>query len=102
MANTKAAHHRGTFQRAGEKIRAKAYADPTYRCPRCGLTLAEFRARHPRRNWRWQAGHKVTSEIGGELRAEHGHCNASHGASYGNRQRRLRKPRPTLKVSRAW
>ena len=101
MAYTKAAHHRGTFQRAGDKVKARAYADATTVCPRCGLTLDQARQRWGR-YIKWEAGHVNAGERDGELRAEHNRCNRSHGATLGNRQRRLKRPRPTLKVSRPW
>jgi len=88
----KPAHYRGRYHVDARRVRRDAYADPATRCRRCGLTLAEFRARHPGRNWRWAAGHVVDGQPGGRLVAEHGYCNSSAGAAMGNR-RRARTPR---------
>lgn len=100
----KAPHHRGTFHVEGRKVRAAANADPTSRCWRCRLTLAQARAR-----WgahvHWQAGHLRTGQAGGALRAECSHCNASHGATHGNRQRGKARRTPRLDPlnrSRRW
>lgn len=83
----KPAHHRGTHQVRARKVVAAANANPDTRCWRCGQPA---RPGDP-----WQAGHVIDGQVDGELRPEHRSCNASAGATYGNRLRR----HPT---SRAW
>lgn len=79
-------HHMGDFDRRGRLIRAAAYANPATRCWRCGLTLEERRATHPRA--RWTAGHLIDGQTGGAMAAECSPCNYSNGASMGNRMRK--------------
>lgn len=83
MSGRPKAHHRGTHQADSARIRDAAYRDPTTRCRRCGLTLAEKRLEKP--NDGWDAGHPEIGEVG--LAAEHISCNRSAGASHGNRMR---------------
>lgn len=99
---TKPAHYGGSYHIASRKVRQAANADPTYRCPRCGLTRDEGRAR-----WgaggNWDAGHRQAGEIGGPLRAEHAHCNRSHGQKLSVISKRRRARTGTdRKVSRRW
>ena len=79
------AHNRSHYQthdykRRSVAVRAKANADPTTRCWRCGQGA---RPADP-----WVSGHTVDSDSSYPLAAEHQSCNASAGASYGNRKRR--------------
>lgn len=84
------AHHQGSYHRRAAVVRARAYADPTTRCWRCGLTLAE----HPRHKAgtpaRWTAGHVIDGQVDGPLAPEASTCNASAGATYGNAKREPR------------
>ena len=76
-------HYRDGWNRRAKAICDAAYADPSTRCRRCGLTVAEFRAEHPDkgpRSWRWQAGHVVDGDSRYPAVPEHGHCNMSAGA----------------------
>lgn len=89
-------HHRGQYQQAAARVRARAYANPDTRCWRCGLRLHDHA---PHRNGtpaRWTAGHVIDGLVGGPLLPESSTCNTSAGAAYGNRRRR---PIPT---SRPW
>ena len=81
-------HYRGDYARRAAAVRGRAYADPTTRCWRCGLTLAE----HGRK---WQAGHLNDGQIGGPLAAECEGCNTSAGARLLNARRRNLNLRPT-------
>jgi hypothetical protein len=83
-------HYTGNYTRRARLLRQAANANPDTRCWRCGRTLPEHpphRSGHPPR---WQAGHVVDSQVNGALAPEASTCNASAGASYGNR---LREPR---------
>jgi hypothetical protein len=93
----KAPHHSGTHQRRAARLKARADADPTTRCWRCGKTLADHA---PHRNGKpatWTAGHPDGYEgvPDAPLLPEASTCNYSHGATYGNRQRKRRTLRPT-------
>lgn len=90
MGKAKAPHHRGNYQAAAAKVRAKANADPTTRCWRCGQLA---RPGDP-----WTAGHINDGQTGGPLRAEHASCNYSAGAQLGN----ARRSRTTLRTTRQW
>jgi hypothetical protein len=69
-------------------------ANPSTRCWRCGLTLAEIRARTPRsKRVVWQAGHTVDGDNSFPLAAECNVCNEAAGARYGNRKRGLNPSR---------
>ena len=72
------------FRRVSPIIRAAANANPATRCRRCGLTLAERRRTHP--NATWDCGHP-DRDIDTGYAAECSHCNRSHGATVGNRNR---------------
>lgn len=72
-------------------------------CGRCGQPI-DLRLRHPHPQ-SWTAGHIIDlalrpdlAEDRNNLRPEHLHCNASAGATAGNR----RRGRPTLNTSRTW
>ncbi len=80
MSGHRKAWHSGSYQRQAAAVRARADADPATRCWRCGRTRAEHRSK-------WQAGHVIDGQVGGELRAECTPCNASAGAVRGNRMR---------------
>lgn len=82
MSGAKRAHYRGSYQRQARAVRAQANADPTTRCGRCGLTLAEHRD-----GATWDAGHVNDGQIGGPLQPEASTCNRSAGAALGNRRR---------------
>lgn len=88
VAKVKGAHHRGSYQVQAKRVRDRANADPTTLCWRCGQPA--------RRGDPWQAGHVVDGSVGGALRAEHASCNASAGATLGNRRR------IGLNTTRAW
>jgi len=82
-------HYRGSFGARSRAVRAAANADPSTRCRRCGLTMAEFVARFPDRKAAWQAGHTVDGHQLSALSPEHAWCNASDGARKRNRVRVL-------------
>lgn len=84
----KPAHYRGRYHVESRKVRQAANADPSTRCRRCGLTLAERRRTHPKD--RWTAGHLVDGQVGGRLVPEHRSCNSAAGATMGNRKRKRR------------
>ena len=73
-------HYQGDYQTRARALRDAAYADPTTRCWRCGLTLAEFEARHPGRHARWHADHVVPGSRTSPLRPAHASCNTEDGA----------------------
>jgi hypothetical protein len=106
VANTKAAHHRGTHQARARRIVTTANADPMTTCwCGCGMTLIDARRRYPRRRVHWTAGHVRNGEINGELRAELSCCNYARGARYGNKLRRLpaaARRAVALNASRKW
>ena len=83
MAYAKAPHHKGPHQRRARAVVAAANADPSYRCPTCGLTRAEAVAKWGA-NGEWEGGHRVHGRSDLGYWAEHKHCNRSAGASYGN------------------
>ena len=72
------AHYAGRFAVKAKGVRRRAYADPTTRCRRCGLTLEERRVTHPAETW--DAGHVTAGQVNGELVAEHASCNRAAGA----------------------
>jgi hypothetical protein len=82
-------HHQGSYPRRAAALRAAAGANPHTVCWRCGMTYAEYAARHGAKAARWQAGHTTDSQVNGQLLPEHARCNASAGAAHGNR---LREP----------
>ena len=88
MSRVKQPWHSGTHQTRAADVVARANADPTTQCWRCGLTLEQH---PPHRNGKpafWTAGHKVDGQINGELAPEVSVCNFSHGAAHGNGQRK--------------
>ena len=72
-------HHRGAYPRQAARLRARAAADPTTLCRRCGQPA---RPGDP-----WTAGHVIDGQIGGQLAPEHASCNYAAGATLGNRLR---------------
>ena len=94
----KPAHYRGTYHVEARQVREAAYANPSTRCWRCGLTLAEHPRHKTGRPAHWTAGHLVDGQPGGPLLPEASTCNYAAGAGQGNRRRR--KPQPN--VSRSW
>ena len=84
------AHYAGTYLVDARHVRAAANANPHTRCWRCGRTLAEHPPHRNGRPARWQAGHVVDGQVGGQLRPEASTCNTSAGASHGNRKREPR------------
>lgn len=81
-------HHRTRqYIQASAAIRAAAYSQPDTRCWRCGRTLAD----HPRTKTgkppTWEAGHLHDGQTSSPLLPEVKSCNASAGASMGNRRR---------------
>ena len=80
-------HHRDRrFVVLGKRIRDAANADPTTRCWRCGLTLAERHRTHPHATW--QAGHLVDGDLSAGLAAECSTpCNSGAGARVSNANR---------------
>ncbi|MEJ7719808.1 MAG: hypothetical protein WKF58_04925 [Ilumatobacteraceae bacterium] len=91
-------HHRGTHQVRARRLVAAAKADPTTKCWRCGLTLAEHRLHKNGKPAFWTAGHLVDGEIDGVLMPEASRCNYEAGAAAGNRRRR----QPRNPTSRKW
>lgn len=79
----KAAHHRGTYHVQAARVRARAYANPSTRCWRCGATLTQIQARRPRA--RWTAGHLIDGQPGGTLLPECSPCNYGAGAKLRHR-----------------
>ncbi len=82
----KPAHYRGSYHVTAAKVRAYAYANPLTQCWRCGLTLDQIRAAHPKA--KWTAGHLIDSQPGGPMLAECGPCNYSAGGRLRHRTRR--------------
>lgn len=92
-------HHSGAYQTTARRVVTAAYADPTTRCWRCGLTLAQHKPHHNgRRPW-WTAGHLTDSEIDGPLAPEASTCNFAAG---GKRAAELRKARQSLETTIEW
>ena len=79
-----APHHLGDFPRRARLVRAIANANPSTLCWRCGRTLPEHGPKA-----KWQAGHVIDGQIGGELRPEASTCNAAAGARLTNARRQL-------------
>lgn len=86
MSGAKAAHHRGDYQKRAAKVRARANADASTTCWRCGLTLAQCRTKTGKPA-RWTAGHVIDSNPDSPLLPECSTCNYSAGAKLGNRRR---------------
>ena len=97
-------HHRGTFQRRADKIRAAAYADPYTKCWRCGRTLAQHPRHKTGRPPTWQAGHVLTGVVDGPLAPEASTCNTTHGGRLGGQRAAANKRarRNTATRSQAW
>lgn len=81
-------HYRGEYHVTSARLRVAAKANPLTRCWRCGQLA---RPGDP-----WQAGHLEDSTPGGVLLPEHRSCNASAGATMGNKRRGTAPP------SRIW
>jgi hypothetical protein len=79
LPKIKPPHYRGSYHVTSRKVRLAAWSDPGYRCPRCGMTFAEYAAVNGERAARWQAGHVRDGEVGGVLRPEHARCNIQAG-----------------------
>ena len=77
----------GRYQREAPIVRARANADPSTRCGRCGLTLAEHRPHHNGTPARWDAGHVIDGDPLSPLRPEASVCNRPAGARLGNARR---------------
>jgi hypothetical protein len=80
-------HRRGPYRRLAKLVTDAAYADPTTRCWRCGLTLAQ----HPRTRTgkvpTWDAGHLVDGDPNSPLLPEASVCNRRAGGQLGNDRR---------------
>jgi hypothetical protein len=83
------AHHQGDYSRRARAVRDWANSHPDTICWRCGLTQVQYATTHGARAARWQAGHVVDGQVGGELLPEHARCNAQAG----NRAREPRSQR---------
>ncbi len=77
-------HYGGSYPKRARAVRDRANADPSTRCWRCGLTLAEAVKRWPDRPISWHAGHVVDGDSTAPLLPEHSTCNQRAGASFGN------------------
>jgi hypothetical protein len=77
-------HYAGTYRRRACIVRARAYADPTTICWRCGRRLDQVPPHKTGRRARWTAGHVIDGDPRSELRAECSPCNLSAGAVLGN------------------
>jgi hypothetical protein len=86
MSNRKAAHHMGAHQVTARRVVANANTRPDYRCPSCSLTRAEGIAKWGK-GGEWQGGHIKHGDSSSGYHAQHAHCNASEGATYGNSKR---------------
>lgn len=73
-------HYEGDYKVRARALRNAAYADPSTRCFRCGLTLAEYKAQHPRRKADWHADHVVPGSRLSALVPSHASCNTQEGA----------------------
>lgn len=86
----RAAWHNGLYRKLAPLVVARADANPATLCLTCRQPA---RAGDP-----WQAGHVIDGKIitsVNDLAAEHRSCNASKGATRGNRMR-------TQGVTRQW
>jgi predicted RNA-binding Zn-ribbon protein involved in translation (DUF1610 family) len=77
-------HSTAEYRRARSIVVPAAYADPSYRCPYCGLTMAERKQTHP--NETYDCGHAEPPWTYGYA-AWHASCNRSLGAEQSNRSR---------------
>ena len=82
-------HYTGSYPARSKRLRDEAHADPSTRCWRCGLTLAEEQVKHPGKPVTWHAGHVLDGNYLSPLMPEHSTCNMSAGARAGNERRRL-------------
>ena len=73
-------HYQGDYPARAKALRDRAYANPATTCWRCGLTLAEFAARFPRRHARWHADHVIAGDRLSPLAPSHASCNTEDGA----------------------
>ena len=90
MSNkTKPWYHRGNHQQTSLHLRNAWTQDPTTRCAHCGLTLEQGHAKWGN-NARWEADHREPGNPTAGYQPAHAHCNRSHGATHGNKQRQHR------------
>ena len=85
MANKR--YHQGQHRALGGVVVRRAYADPTTRCPRCGLTHTEAVTKWGEQAAAWIRGHKVRATVArssSEYQAEHARCSAQEGAQVRN------------------
>ena len=83
MANSPK-HSDPEYRRARAIVVPAAWADPEYRCPYCGLTMAERQRTHP--NETYDCGHPDPPWTHGYA-AWHASCNRALGAIQSNRSR---------------
>jgi len=81
----KAHHADPVFVKSGRMARAAANADPRYKCPTCGKTLAEIRVRKPHAVWHWD--HVIPGSLAAGLRIRCSPCNTADGARIVNARR---------------
>ncbi len=91
MPNRDRQHYTGSYDARAKRVRDAANADPTTRCWRCGLTLAEKRKTDP--DVTWHAGHTVDGNSQHPLAPEHSTCNTSAGGRLGAKTRWLNPSR---------
>lgn len=84
MAN-KPWHSDPTFRRLRAVVIPAAYADPGYRCPTCGLTLAEVKRTKPGATW--HCDHVIPGSLAAGVRARCSPCNQRDGALMTNARR---------------
>ena len=73
-------HYKHGWNRIAKQVRDAAYADPSTRCRRCGLTLAD------KPGDTWDAGHPDPGDTG--IAPEHSSCNRSAGSKLSHQRRR--------------
>ena len=83
MPATDRSHYRGSYPDRAKRVRDAANADPSTRCWRSGLTLAEARAQFPGRRIVWQAGHTIDGDSFAPLLPELSHINQAAGQARG-------------------
>lgn len=83
--------YQGSYHVQSKRVRDAAYGDPSTRCWRCRLTLAEHEPHKNGKPATWTAGHLIDSDPRSPLLPEASTCNKSAGASYGNRLRGARR-----------
>lgn len=84
----RAAHHGREHEVRAKRVCEAAYANPATRCWRCGLTLAEVRAKFPKRRVTWDAGHTIDGDRFCPLLAECSPCNRAAGELLSRTRRR--------------